>query len=96
MFSRRILIIAGVIVLLIGGGAAYYFQRQAAQRAAEAAALRTEVIATGDILSTVSASGSIAPEAQVNLAKHLETLDQAAAKVLFWKQIPHFCVWEGT
>ena len=67
MFSRRILIIAGVIVLLIGGGAAYYFQRQAAQRAAEAAALRTEAVATGDILSTVSASGSIAPEAQVNL-----------------------------
>ncbi|MEK7786996.1 MAG: biotin/lipoyl-binding protein, partial [Chloroflexota bacterium] len=67
MFSRRILIIAGVIVLLIGGGAAYYFQRQAALRAAEAAALRTEVVATGDILSKVSASGSIAPEAQVNL-----------------------------
>lgn len=67
MFSRRILIIAGVIVLLIGGGAAYYFQRQASQRAAEAAALRTEVVAAGDILSTVSASGSIAPEAQANL-----------------------------
>jgi|CXWL01.1.fsa_nt_gi HlyD family secretion protein len=67
MFSRRILIVAGVVVLLIGGGAAYYFQRQAALRAAEAAALRTEVVATGDILSTVSASGSIAPEAQASL-----------------------------
>jgi HlyD family secretion protein len=67
MFTRRNLIIAGAIILLIGGGAAYYFQRQAALRAAEAAALRTEVVATGDILSTVSASGSIAPEAQANL-----------------------------
>lgn len=67
MFSRRILIVAGVVVLLLGGGAAYYFQRQAALRAAEAAALRTEVVATGDILSTVSASGSIAPEAQASL-----------------------------
>ncbi len=68
MFSRRNLIIAGVLTLLIAGGAAYYFQRQAAQRAAEAAALRTEVVSTGDILSTVSATGSIAPEAQVNLS----------------------------
>ncbi|MBI3242713.1 MAG: efflux RND transporter periplasmic adaptor subunit [Chloroflexi bacterium] len=68
MFSRRNLIIAGIVILILAGGAAYYFQQQAAQRAAEAAALRTEVVATGDILSTVSATGSIAPEAQVNLS----------------------------
>ena len=68
MFSRRTLIILGIILLLVGGGAIYYFQQQAVLRAAEAAAIRSETVTTGDIRATVSASGSIAPEAEVRLS----------------------------
>ncbi|MBI2976356.1 MAG: efflux RND transporter periplasmic adaptor subunit [Chloroflexi bacterium] len=82
MRSRRSWIVVGIIVLLLAGGAAYYFQRQAAQKAAEAAALRTETVSTGDIFSTVSATGSIAPEAEVKLSFATQgTVAQVPVKV---------------
>ena len=82
MRSRRNWIVVGIIVLLLAGGAAYYFQRQAAQKAAEAAALRTETASTGDIFSTVSATGSIAPEAEVKLSFATQgTVAQVPVKV---------------
>lgn len=82
MRSRRNWIVVGIIVLLLAGGAAYYFQRQAAQKAAEAAALRTETVSTGDIFSTVSATGSIAPEAEVKLSFATQgTVAQVPVKV---------------
>ncbi len=67
MFSRRNLILLVVVLLLAAAGGAYYWQqRLAAERAAQAA-IRQEVVAQGTIVSTVSATGSLTPETQVNL-----------------------------
>ncbi len=61
------LIALTIVVLAVGGYVAYqrYQADQARQQAL--AALRTEVIARGDIVSKVSATGSLLPEQQVNL-----------------------------
>src|SRR6185503_13208643 len=67
-FSRRNLIIMSAVVLILTAGGAYAYQRDAARRAAQAAAIRSELVKTGDIRATVSASGSIAPEAEVKLS----------------------------
>jgi HlyD family secretion protein len=67
-FSKRTLIILGVSLLLLVTGTAYAYQRETARRAAEAAAIRSEMVTAGDIRATVSASGSIAPEAEVRLS----------------------------
>jgi len=67
MLSRRNLLILAVLVSLAAAGGAYdWQQRQAAERAAREA-IRRETVARGTILSTVSASGSLVPETQVNL-----------------------------
>ncbi len=82
MRTHRNWVVVGVVVLLLAGGTAYYFQRQAVQKAAEAAALRTETVSTGDIFSTVSATGSIAPEAEVKLSFATQgTVAQVPVKV---------------
>ncbi len=66
-FSSRNLIILIIVLLIAAGGGGYYWQqRLAAERAAQAAT-RQEVVTRGTIVSTVSATGSLAPETQVNL-----------------------------
>ena len=61
-------LIALAVVALAVGGYVYYQRYQAEQARQQAlASLRTEVIARGDIVSKVSATGSLLPEQQVNL-----------------------------
>jgi HlyD family secretion protein len=61
-------LIALAVVALAVGGYGYYRRYQAEQARQQAlASLRTEVIARGDIVSKVSATGSLLPEQQVNL-----------------------------
>lgn len=67
MFSRRNLIILLVVLSLAGAGGAYYGQQRLAAERAAREAIRQEVVARGTILSLVSATGSLTPEAQVNL-----------------------------
>ena len=67
MFSRRNLIILLVVLSLAGAGGAYYWQQRLAAERAAREAIRQEVVARGTILSLVSATGSLTPEAQVNL-----------------------------
>jgi HlyD family secretion protein len=67
MFSRRNLIILGIIGLALAAGGVYFWQQQRAVEEAAASQLRTEVIARGTIVSTVSATGPLAAESQVNL-----------------------------
>jgi HlyD family secretion protein len=67
-FSKRNFVILGVSLLVLVTGTAYAYQRDAARRAAEAAAIRSALVTTGDIRASVSASGSIAPEAEVRLS----------------------------
>ncbi|HLE30052.1 MAG TPA: efflux RND transporter periplasmic adaptor subunit [Anaerolineales bacterium] len=58
-------LIVVTLILLAAGGYAFY-QRDQAERARQAAlaSLRTEVIARGDLVSLVSATGSLLPEQQ--------------------------------
>ena len=60
-----------ILAVIVAGGVGgyYYYQQLQAEkaRAAEAAALRTETIARGDITARVSATGSILPTQQSNL-----------------------------
>src|SRR5688572_341700 len=68
MLTRRNVLV--VVVLVVGLAAAtgvYIWQQQVATQAAEAGALRQEVVGTGTILSTVNATGYIAPQEQINL-----------------------------
>jgi HlyD family secretion protein len=67
MFSRRNLLILFVVLLLAGAGGAYYWQQRLAAERAAREAIRQEVVARGTIVSTVSATGSLATQAQVNL-----------------------------
>ena len=67
MMSRRNLLILSVLVLLAASAAAYAWQqRQAAERLAQAA-VRQEPIGRGTIVATVSATGYLASQQQVNL-----------------------------
>lgn len=67
MFSRRNLVIFGILILLAAGAGGYYeWQRRAEEQAAQAA-LRQEVVGRGAIVATVSATGYLAPQEQVNL-----------------------------
>jgi HlyD family secretion protein len=62
-------IILGVVALAGAGGWWWYEQYQAEQaRLAELAALRTETLTRGDLVATVSATGSLYPNGQANLA----------------------------
>jgi HlyD family secretion protein len=68
MWSRRYLAFLGITLLLGAGLAAYLWQRQvAAQQLAQAAIIRQETVKRGTILSTVSATGFLAPRSQVSL-----------------------------
>jgi HlyD family secretion protein len=67
MFSRRNLLILAIVVLLAAVGGAYYWQQRLAAERAAREAIRREVVARGDIMSIVSATGSLQPEAEVNL-----------------------------
>lgn len=67
MFSRRNILIGLVVLGLAAGGAYYGWQQQQAAEAARLAAIRQTVAETGDIFATVSATGNLAPQAQVNL-----------------------------
>ena len=63
----RLIIVLGVIILA-GAAGAFLWQRDVAARAAaQQGAIRQETVALGSILSTVSATGNLAPEEQVNL-----------------------------
>ena len=68
MFSRRNLIILGLIVLALAAGGAYWWQQQRAAESAAAGQLRTETVARGTIVSTVSATGPLAADTQINLS----------------------------
>ena len=67
MLSRRV----GLLVLLVAGLAAagwwWYRQQQAAVEAANQAALRQAVIGRGTLLATVSATGHLEPQQELNL-----------------------------
>lgn len=65
MISRRTLILAGGLVLVLATVAVWLWQQQAAAQAA--APLRQEAVRLGDIISSVSATGALAPETQVSL-----------------------------
>jgi HlyD family secretion protein len=67
MFSRRSLIILLVVVLAAAASGYYYWQQRLAAERAAREAIQQAVVARGDIVFTVSATGSLAPEAQVNL-----------------------------
>jgi HlyD family secretion protein len=61
-------LIALAVVALAAGGYVYYQRYQAAQARQQAlASLRTEAVVRGDIVSKVSATGTLLPEQQVNL-----------------------------
>ncbi len=61
------LLLLAVIGTAFAGYGVYQRQTAAAARAASLAALRTETVARGDIVSRVSATGSILPEQQTSL-----------------------------
>lgn len=68
MNTRIRLIIFGVVVAVIAAGGYLYWQWHSVQvTVAEAASIRQEVVGRGDIASTVSATGFLAPETQANL-----------------------------
>ncbi len=67
MLSHRNIIIGLVLVSLVVGGGYYWRQQQQAAQAARLAAIREAVAERGDIFATVSATGNLAPQAQVNL-----------------------------
>jgi multidrug efflux pump subunit AcrA (membrane-fusion protein) len=67
MFSRRNILIGLVVLGLVAGGVYYWRQEQQAAEAARQAAIRQTVAEQGDIFATVSATGNLAPQAQVNL-----------------------------
>jgi HlyD family secretion protein len=67
MLSRRNILIGLVLIGLAAGGVAYWQAQQRAAEAARQAAIRQVVVARGDIFATVSATGNLAPQAQVNL-----------------------------
>ena len=67
MLLRRNLIIVGILVLSAFGILLYLRQQQIAEEQAAQAALRQEVVRRGTLVSTVSATGYLAPQSQVNL-----------------------------
>jgi HlyD family secretion protein len=67
MFSRRNLIIVSIVVLALAAGGWYFWQQQQAAAQSAANDIRTETLARGTILSTVSATGPLAAESQVSL-----------------------------
>ncbi|MCC7360861.1 MAG: efflux RND transporter periplasmic adaptor subunit [Anaerolineales bacterium] len=69
MLRRRLPQILFVLVLVAAaaGGYSLYQQRLAAERAAAAANIRQAVIERGTIISTVNATGYLAPQDQTNL-----------------------------
>lgn len=67
MFSRRNLVIVLVVVAAAAAGGAYWWQQQRAAEQAAQSELREATVGRGAIVSTVSATGSLAAEAQVNL-----------------------------
>jgi HlyD family secretion protein len=66
MFSRRNLILALIAIAALTAGGLYVWQQQQAAAAA-AVEIRQETVARGTIVSTVSATGPLAAEAEVNL-----------------------------
>jgi len=64
---RRNLLILAVLALLLAAASAYYWQQQRVAEQAARDAIRSEFIARGTIVSTVSASGSLIPATQINL-----------------------------
>ncbi len=64
---RRNLLILAIVIGLAALGGVYYWQRQQATAQAAQAAIRSEALARGTIISTVSATGALVPTAQVNL-----------------------------
>jgi HlyD family secretion protein len=71
-----------VVLVLVAAGiaaAAYWQQREAEARAAADAAIRQEVVGRGPIVSTVSATGNLAPEKQVSLYFPAGALQPVAA-----------------
>lgn len=66
MFSRRNLVIVLIVAAAAAGGAYWWQQQRAAELAAQSE-LRQATVGRGAIVSTVSATGSLAAEAQVNL-----------------------------
>lgn len=67
MFSRRNILVGIVVLGLIAGGVYYWQQQQQAAEAARQAAIRQVAAERGDIFATVSATGNLVPQAQVNL-----------------------------
>lgn len=67
MLSRRNIVIGLVVLGLVVGGVYYWRQQQQAAEAARQAAIRQAVAEQGDIFATVSATGNLSPQAQVNL-----------------------------
>src|SRR5574341_892305 len=67
MPPRRSLILVGIVVLLSVGAGFYFWQARLAAKQAAQAALQQEVVKRGAIASTVSATGFLAPDNQVNL-----------------------------
>ncbi len=67
MPPRRSLILVGLVVLLTAGAAFYFWQARLAAKQAGQAALQQEVLKRGTIAATVSATGFLAPDNQVNL-----------------------------
>ncbi|MGH2523454.1 MAG: efflux RND transporter periplasmic adaptor subunit [Anaerolineales bacterium] len=67
MLSRRNLVIAGVLILIVVAAGIYLRQQRIAEAQAAQAALRQEVVGRGTLVSTVSATGYLAPQHQVNL-----------------------------
>ncbi len=63
--TNQIIFALGLLALL--AGAAYFWQRQAADQRAAAAAIRQETVQQGTIVATVSATGYLTPQTQVNL-----------------------------
>jgi HlyD family secretion protein len=67
MLSRRNLIILGLVLAAVVVAGLFFWQQQRAAAQAAAGEVRQETVQRGTILSTVSATGPLATESQVNL-----------------------------
>jgi HlyD family secretion protein len=67
MSSRRNLIFLIIGLAVLAAGAFYFWQQQQAAMAAAATQIREATITRGTLVSTVSATGPLSPETQVNL-----------------------------
>lgn len=68
IFKKRTnLVVSVLVVLSIIGGAVYYFQNSATTVVAEAPALQTANVRTGDLVVTASGAGTVLPASELDL-----------------------------